>query len=208
MSRELKQMRFHSSSIALLALVLTAAATASCGDVVRSSRAPVMLVVNSLTGGTDKTSFVLSDVIVNRISPDPCKAASPCPTVFNDPGAATLAVIMKDVTVAPTTNNSVTVTRYHVNYSRADGRNTPGVDVPFPIDGAATTTIPAESSGSVGFELVRHTAKEESPLVELIQSGRHISTTATVTFYGTDQVGNDVSATGSIQIDFGDFGDK
>ena len=30
---------------------------------------------------------------------------------------------------------------------------------------------------------------------------------AKVTFYGTDQTGNDVSVTGTIQIDFGNFGD-
>jgi hypothetical protein len=29
-----------------------------------------------------------------------------------------------------------------------------------------------------------------------------------VTFYGHDQVGNDVSVMGSIQIDFGNFADK
>jgi hypothetical protein len=34
-----------------------------------------------------------------------------------------------------------------------------------------------------------------------------ISTIADVTFYGRDQAGNDVSATGSIGIDFGNFGD-
>jgi len=28
-----------------------------------------------------------------------------------------------------------------------------------------------------------------------------------VTFYGTDRVGNDISVTGSIQVDFGNFGD-
>jgi hypothetical protein len=28
-----------------------------------------------------------------------------------------------------------------------------------------------------------------------------------VTFYGHDQAGNEVSATGSIQVDFGNFGD-
>ena len=34
-----------------------------------------------------------------------------------------------------------------------------------------------------------------------------ISTIAEVTFYGRDQAGNDVSATGSMGVDFGNFGD-
>ena len=42
-----------------------------------------------------------------------------------------------------------------------------------------------------------------------LASGRTIITTiADVSFYGRDQVGNDVNVTGSIQIDFGNFGDK
>jgi hypothetical protein len=205
-----KLMRIHTSRglVSLAAMILATLAMTSCGDVVRTGRAPVMLVMNSLTGGTPPESVVLSDVIVNVTTPDPCAPATPCPTAFNDPGTASVMVVMKDVTVTPTTNNSVTITRYHVSYSRADGRNTPGQDVPFPIDGASTTTIAAGETGSVAFELVRHTAKRESPLVELQANRNHISSTATVTFFGTDQVGNDISATGSIQIDFANFGDK
>ena len=54
---------------------------------------------------------------------------------------------------------------------------------------------------------MRHTAKEESPLVQLKTNGVIISTIADVTFYGRDQVGNEISVTGSIRIDFGNFGD-
>ena len=107
----------------------------------------------------------------------------------------------------PTTNNEVTVTRYHVTYRRADGRNTPGVDVPYGFDGAVTVTVPIGAGATVGFELVRHTAKEESPLVQLIGSRTIITTLAEVTFYGKDRVGNDITVSGTIQIDFGNFGD-
>jgi hypothetical protein len=41
----------------------------------------------------------------------------------------------------------------------------------------------------------------------LVSSPAIITMIADVTFYGQDRVGNDVSATGSIQIDFGNFGD-
>ena len=109
--------------------------------------------------------------------------------------------------VAPTTNNEVTITRYHVSYLRADGRNTPGVDVPYAFDGAVTATVPVGNTVILTFELVRHTAKEESPLRQLISSPTIISTIAEVTFYGTDRTGNAISVTGSISIDFGDFGD-
>jgi hypothetical protein len=121
---------------------------------------------------------------------------------------ATLGVVMKDVTVSPTTNNQVTVSRYHVSYRRSDGRNTPGVDVPFGFDGAVTTTIPANSNGTLTFQIVRQDAKLEQPLVQLRQNSTVISAIADVTFFGADQVGNDVSVTGSVLINFGNFSDK
>ena len=34
-----------------------------------------------------------------------------------------------------------------------------------------------------------------------------ISTVAEITFYGKDQAGNDVVATGTMSVNFGDFGD-
>jgi hypothetical protein len=195
-----------------LALVaLAALAAASCGNVVRSSRSPVMLVVGSLVatpgGGTGTPSSVLASSVINLVtSPAPCTSSAPCRVVFNDVGSASMAVVMKDVTVTPTTNNQVTITGYHVAYLRSDGLNTPGVDVPYPFDGAVTVTIPAGGTGTVGFEIVRNVAKEESPLVELNSNqSTVINAIAQVTFYGHDIVGNDVSVMGSILVDFGDF---
>jgi hypothetical protein len=108
-------------------------------------------------------------------------------------------------TAAPSTNNQVTITRYHVTYTRADGRNMPGVDVPFPIDGAATGTVQIGTLLTLGFELVRIAAKQEPPLAALASTTTVLTTIANVTFYGQDLVGNAISATGAIQIDFGSF---
>jgi hypothetical protein len=99
------------------------------------------------------------------------------------------------------------INRYRVEYRRADGHNVPGVDVPHPFDAAVAVTIPAGSTGTVGFNLVRLAAKQESPLVQLVFNPNVLSTIAEVTFYGTDQVGNDLSASGSILIEFADYGD-
>jgi hypothetical protein len=108
---------------------------------------------------------------------------------------------------APSSNNEVTVTRVHVEYRRTDGRNIQGVDIPYAFDTAATGTVPATGTLTLGFVLVRNTAKQEAPLVQLETNGIIISTIADVTLYGRDQVGNDISATGSIGIAFGNFGD-
>ena len=201
----------------ILVTAVAAVAATSCGDVVRSGRAPVFLVIDSLAaakGNDDQkfTSFLLSDVITNITTPAPCTTDSPCPTVFNDPGQATLRLAPKDIgpvgaPSVPSTNNEVTITRVHIKYRRADGRNTQGLDVPYEFDSATTGTVPATGTITVGFQLVRHTAKEEAPLVQLKNNGVIITTIAEITLYGRDMVGNDVSAMGTIEIDFGNFGD-
>ena len=170
------------------------------------------LVIDLLQGesspSTTLTSNVSSDVITLVTTGGTCTTANPCVTYFSDPGSVTLRLSSKDISVAPTTNNEVTITRVHVAYRRADGRNVQGVDVPFAFDGATTGTVPASGTLTLGFMLVRNDAKLESPLVQLQSNGIIITTIADVTFYGRDRVGNDVSVTGSIQIDFGNFGDK
>jgi hypothetical protein len=196
----------------LFAVAVLAAATASCGDVVRQGQSPVFLVIDSLTGSAGGPSAgpfsatLRSPVIVNRTSPAPCTPESPCPTVFNDSGQAVLRILPKDIGIAPTTNNAVTITRYRVTYRRADGRNVPGVDVPYAFDGAVTATVLPSSTATIGFELVRHVSKEEAPLAQLRFNPSVISTLTEVTFYGADLVGNDVSVTGTMTIDFGNFG--
>ncbi len=39
------------------------------------------------------------------------------------------------------------------------------------------------------------------------QSNHHLEAICDVTFYGQDQVGNEINVTGSILIEFGNFGD-
>ena len=206
-------MRLHTRVLGGVFAATVGLTAAGCGNVVRQGRSPVILVVDSLqasTGGSTSTAFsttLLSDVIINVTSPAPCAPATPCPTVFDDPGRATFHLESKDITIAPSTNNQVTLTRVRIAYRRADGRNTPGVDIPYGFDQGVTITVPPSGTASVGFEMVRHVSKEESPLVQLIANPNIIHAIADVTFYGTDLVGNDVTATSSMSIEFGNFGD-
>jgi hypothetical protein len=179
-----------------LAVALTGALLlTSCSEAVRTGQASSFLVLTSLTAGG--SSVFQSDVL----NVDPVTLAK---TVINDPGSATFQVQMKDLLgVGPSANNSITITQYHVKFTRTDGRNTEGVDVPFAFDGAVTATI--AGTGSVGFTLVRNQAKLEAPLAALAQGNIPITTIATVTFYGHDQVGREVSVAGSIEVTFANF---
>jgi hypothetical protein len=188
------------------------AASTSCGDVVRQGRSPVFVVIDTLGAarGSAPGTFAAtlsSDVLTNITQPLPCTTTAPCPTTFNDLGQAVLSLAMKNIALEPTTNNQVTIRRYRVDYTRTDGRNVPGLDVPFGFDGASTATIAPGGTATIGFEIVRNAAKLEAPLVQLINGANLLDTIATVTFYGTDQVGNAVSVSGTIRVTFGNFAD-
>jgi hypothetical protein len=199
------------------AVIAAAALTATgCGDMATESRAPVQLTIMSLTAASgaqpdDLSGTLRSDVITN-VQQTVNGQQVEVPTIFNDNGSVTFALILKNPggpvsPSEPSLLNQVTVTRYRVVYRRTDGRNTPGVDVPYPFDSAFTVTVPADGTVTSGFQIVRHSAKQEAPLRALAFNPDIISTIADVTFYGQDQVGNEVSAVGTIGIDFGNFGD-
>lgn len=192
-----------SSSLRLLAALICSATATGCGsEMLRTGRAPVFLVIDSLGGGTEGLAPFLSDV---------------GPTVFNDVGVAQIRAESKDQSGAllgpgavTTPINDVTITRYRVSFRRSDGRNTPGVDVPYGFDGGVSRTITVGEAATVNFDLVRHAAKLEPPLRNLNNQGGQlvISTVAEVTFFGRDQNGNEVSVTGLLDVTFGDFPDS
>lgn len=133
--------------------------------------------------------------------------------VIEDAGVVTFRLAMKDPgTIAnpptPSTTNFITVNRYRVEFFRTDGRNVPGVDVPFPFDGAFTATVGATPT-TAPFTLVRVQAKLEAPLKALANGGGAIviSTLAEVTFFGVDQAGREVIVKGRIGVDFADWAD-
>ena len=188
----------------------------SCGDVTKD-RSPVTILVDSLeaASGADPgnfSGFLLSDVqtIVDQQVGDETMRV---PVIFNDIGQATMRIISKDagtgaISLNPTPWNSITINRYRITFTRADGRNTPGVDVPFPVDGAVTVTL-TPTPVTVPFEMVRHQAKLEQPLRALAGDGGRlfISTIAEITFFGSDPYGNDVRAVANMSVSFSDYAD-
>jgi hypothetical protein len=193
------------AALPLILLVGGALASASCGDVSRTGRAPAFLVVDLIEaqagGATEFDGVLASDVLT-------------CGGVIEDVGRVQLRVLLRDpgnpgAPSAPSNLNALQINRYRVTYRRADGRNTPGVDVPYPFDGAITATITTAAS-TIGFTLVRVQAKLEAPLIALsgLSGGAIvISTIADVTLYGEDLAGNDFATTASIGVDFTDWAD-
>ena len=122
---------------------------------------------------------LLSDVVTNVTTPAPCTPTTPCPTIFNDIGTRHAADVAEGH-------------RHHDGASRRAEQRGDDHSVPRRLparrrpqhaggrrsrtrfDGAATGTIPAGGTLKLGFELVRHVAKQESPLVQLVDATRTI----------------------------------
>lgn len=200
---------FSTRTLAGLAVAVSSIVglTSCASDLTRTGSSPAFVIIDAIQGasGADPETFgvpLSSDVQTGG-------------GTFNDLGRATMRLGLRNpgtstVPTTPSPLNSITLTRYRVEFRRTDGRNTQGVDVPYAFDGAATVTIPAEGSADVVFEVVRNQAKLESPLRNLRGLGGSliISTIAEVTFYGRDQAGNDVTASGTLSVNFADFADS
>ncbi len=196
----------HARRMRAAALLVGVGATTllvACSSTVRSGQASSYLVLQRLEGSSGADSgapfqtVLRSDVLTKG-------------SIFEDNGRVTLSIAMKDVTnpAGPTANNSITLSRYRVEFRRTDGRNTPGEDVPYGFEGGMGLTVGDQSVAAV-FTLVRAQAKLERPLVTLRGNNGAlvISTIADITFYGKDQTGRDVTVTGSMSINFADWAD-
>jgi hypothetical protein len=187
-----------------IAVILSAfLALYSCNPVEDDSRSASMLVVDNLLG-TDAEgksgNFLQSDVVLSTGS---IKADSATATLRN-------LTVDPDPLLGTSPYNDIVVTRYLVSYTRTDGRNVPGVDVPYPFEGSMSTVVKVGSTASVSFVIVREVAKMEPPLVQLVDLGAEIvlACTAKIEFYGHDTTNRTVKATGYLTIYFANYADS
>jgi hypothetical protein len=181
----------------------------SCNPVSNDSRSGSMLIVEYMVG-TDmagsETSYLQSDVIFQDPT-DPEKTS-----IYADSATASFRTRLVDPNslTGPSHYNDITVTRYIVTYWRADGRNTEGVDIPYSFEGYLSAIIPVDSVVEVPFIIVREVAKLEPPLIGL-QEWRDagvIEVQAKVEFFGEDQTGRKVNATGYLTIFFANYANE
>ena len=199
---------FKANGFVVLLTVAVVVQFAGCTtpDTLENDTTNTFITVNSMVGddGTD----VFSDVCV--LEEDPDTGVFFC-TIFNDNGNVQMSAVSKNQEQLQSSFlNDITFTSYRVTYTRADGRNTPGVDVPYPFDGATNFVVRVGAAPTTqGFVLVRHQAKLEPPLVSLVGGGGalFISVLAEVEFFGHDGAGRAISAKGFMNVSFGDFGD-
>ncbi len=131
----------------------------------------------------------------------------PC-TVFNDNAVVTFVARLKDLSVFGSPVNDVVFERYRVTYTRADGRNVPGIDVPYPFDGVSSFRVASDGvEVTRTFIVVRLQAKHESPLREIsLNSSGILSVLTRMDFFGRDGAGRQIQVSAFLNITFADFG--
>jgi hypothetical protein len=188
------------TAAARLAAITVLAASISCGSLTQQGTGSSYLVIEALEAsggsGTTFSSFLNSDVVTANGG------------ILNDVGQVRFSLAMKDPggAVAPSPANVISIEQYHVAFTRTDGHNVPGVDVPYAFDGGLSGSVADKTT--LVFVLVRNQAKAEAPLKALGGANQIVITTiAEVTFYGHDQTGRPVSVAGKLTVSFANFAD-
>jgi hypothetical protein len=206
-----KNFSFKPAVLLLLALMLFSYA---CTEIEDDSRSSSLLVVDSVEGEPGGAGGVAGDVLLSDVcdNPDDQPQDPEFCSVFNDNATITFSNQFLQIAggiFQPTFMNDIVVNRYRVDYFRSNNRNTPGIDVPFPIDGSMNVRIPVNGRGSVSILVVRHEAKSEPPLAELSDGPSEgvLTANAQMQFFGHDIAGHEVKATGFLEIHFANFGE-
>jgi hypothetical protein len=204
----MKTLRKRTKALMLAALAASAFLLTSCNPIENDSESASLLVVQRMTGVDlegREVSALLSDVALV----DPETGAT---SVYADFAKATLSVQTLDPApiMGMSQYNDVQLTRYVVTFSRSDGRNVQGKDVPYSFEANLTETIKVGMTSTVTFILVREAAKLETPLLTLrdAQPDNVLNVTAKVEFYGHDLAERKVKGTGYLSVHFANYVDK
>jgi hypothetical protein len=175
----------------------------SCNPVDNDSRSASLLLIDNILGvDADGASanFLQSDVLMSNGS------------VRADSITATLRaeLLDPDPLLGASQYNDIVLTRYLVSFTRTDGKNVPGQDVPYPFEGSMSTVVKTGSTSSISLVLVREVAKLEPPLIGLVDLGAEVvlTCTAKVDIYGHDMVNRTVKATGYLTVYFANYADQ
>lgn len=203
----MQKMEKTKNSLKILAILSAVFLLFSCNPLENETESASLLVVQSITG-TDidgnTANYLQSDV--QRVDEQTGQSY-----VIADVAKATLKVSLLDPssTAQSSQYNSVAINRYVVSYSRSDGLNTPGVDIPYSFEGTLSILIDVGSSAVISLIVVREVAKLEPPLINLHEGGEEgvLQVTAKVEFYGQDMANNKVKAIGYLNIFFANYTD-
>jgi hypothetical protein len=180
-------------------------------DTLQQDTTNTIVVIENMQGAAGGPTGAATDDLLSDICSNDSFTEGTC-IVAPDFGVVEISVTLKNQDQVTTSFfNDVTFRTYRVTFVRADGRNAPGVDVPFPFDGAANFTVKIDAGTTTrAFILVRDQAKLEAPLRNLAFNGGSVvlSVIAEIEFFGTDGAGREISAKSFLNIHFADFANE
>jgi len=178
--------------------------TPSCNQLENLTGSSAKLICHLVTGsdlfGSEDSTTAFSDVILAS------------GTVVNDTANATLtAVLLDPVQATGTFYQDIIVDQVDIQYTRANGQNIEGLDVPYTFSQRVNARVSIGATITLNFVLITHNAKLEPPLVELINLGQEhiLKLEAHITIHGKDIAGNRVEpATAVISVWCSNFADE
>ncbi len=189
--------------------VLAALAALACNPIENNTQSASLLTVVSMTGldiSAKDANFTQSDVLVTdsttgqtTITDDVAKATLTASTLAPNPPAGTSQY------------NDIQLDKLIVSYTRTDGRNFEGVDVPYTYEQNLSQVIRVGEQVTITFIIVRAAAKQEPPLIGLragATRGELLYTNARIVFYAHDLAGKKITVTGYLPVEFADFANQ
>lgn len=190
--------------LVIIPCVLFLVAISGCNSIENLTNSSSKLIIESITGtdltGNAGSSIAFCDVIQSNGS------------IINDNGTVTMRAVTLDPLATSTTYyQDVIVDQIDIEYSRAEGLNVEGRDVPYRFSQRVTGRVEIGGSMELGFVLIQHTAKLESPLVDLVNGTQEhvLKLEARITIHSRDVAGNRLEpAVGYISVWCSNFSDS
>lgn len=205
-------------SLKLLSIGVLAVSMAGCvPDWAKENETGLLMEVAGISGVPGSDALEEGDILFSDVS-----------QWINDDAVVTVNVYRKNPNVGATSAlEHVRLESYQVRYFRTDGHSVEGVDVPHRHTGAFSSQRFHTPTGTDEIEIeatinaVRHTAKREAPLINMIGIFPSITrslllpgqgvmqTVAEITVYARQvTTGEPLSATGRFNVVFADFNDE
>jgi hypothetical protein len=202
----MRHIRVHKFFLVASGLGLLVLAFVACNPVENKTKSASLLVVENLLGSDlkgNEVNFLQSDVIFQN-------ADTGAVSWMGDSAKVTLSAstLDPDPKLGVSSYEDVQVTRYVISYIRPDGKNVQGKDVPYSFEGNLSVLVRIGQSSNASFVIVREVAKQEPPLVNLLNADRGdvLNMTIRVDFYGHDMANKAVQATGYLPVFFANYG--
>jgi hypothetical protein len=175
----------------------------SCNVLENKTQSGSTLILDSIQSSKNSKEVIDSDVCILVD-----KSTNKC-SLFEDLAKATVRNVPLNPKAKTSYYGDVIIKKYRVSFTRHDGKNTEGVDVPYTFVENLNVSIKIKGTTTFSFVIVPIRAKMEPPLTRLvnIENEKVIQTTANITFYAEDMAGHQMELKGSIDVYFANWAD-